>query len=131
MTYNQSTPLSISEQRRLEAVEMDVRRAMKEACKPYAGEIKEAIQRHHRGSRAILADQLGKLIFSLSVLCYLSGCGLLGVREMDAWGFKMQFAEGLDLHAGANSVDRVEDKRGVSPIASYSQPVLPNPKGRY
>lgn len=45
-----------------------------------------------------------------------SGCGALGVRNVDAWGFKMEFAEGIDVHAGVNAVDNVDNRRGVSRV---------------
>lgn len=45
-----------------------------------------------------------------------SGCGMMGVREADLWGAKFTFAEGLDFHVGANQIDRVDDRRGVSPV---------------
>jgi hypothetical protein len=56
------------------------------------------------------------ICFASLLLVYLSGCGqILGVREIDAWGLKMQFTEGLDFGVGMNSVDTVNNQRGVSP----------------
>lgn len=55
----------------------------------------------------------------LGLLVSVSGCGVMGVREADFWGAKFTFAEGVDFHMGANSIDHVDDKRGVSPVASY------------
>lgn len=49
----------------------------------------------------------------------LSGCGVMGVRDMDLWGAKFTFAEGIDFHVGANAIDEVDDRRGVSPVSSY------------
>lgn len=55
----------------------------------------------------------------------LSGCGVMGVRKVDFWGAKMEFAEGLDFHAGANSIDKVDDRRGVSRLPQSTQNELP------
>jgi len=46
----------------------------------------------------------------------LSGCGMLGVREIDAWGLEVKFSEGLDYSVGFNQIDNVENKRGVRPL---------------
>jgi hypothetical protein len=60
----------------------------------------------------VIAIGLGCLM-----LFWLTGCGqILGVRKMDAWGLKVDFAEGLDFGAGFNSVDRVDNRRGISPL---------------
>lgn len=57
-------------------------------------------------------------VAALAIAMYLSGCGVMGVRKFDFWGAKMEFAEGLDFHAGANAIDKVDDRRGVSRIHS-------------
>jgi hypothetical protein len=44
----------------------------------------------------------------------LTGCGMLGVKEIDAWGLNMKFSEGLDYSIGFNQIDKVENKRGVN-----------------
>jgi hypothetical protein len=55
--------------------------------------------------------------FASLLLVYLSGCGqILGVREIDAWGLKMQFTEGLDFGFGVNGVDNVNNQRGINPL---------------
>ena len=71
MTYTNTNPLSDAEQKRLICVENDVKKAMKEACKPYDAETKEALRQ--RRSRVLLASQLGKLILALSVM-FISAC---------------------------------------------------------
>lgn len=63
--------------------------------------------------------RFGKCIFAFIVAASLQGCGLF-VREADLWGAKFTFPEGLTFRAGANSVDRVDDRQGVSPIKSYN-----------
>lgn len=56
----------------------------------------------------------------------LTGCGLMGVRKADLWGAKFEFAEGIDFSFGANAIDRVDNRRGVSrseePPKSASRP---------
>lgn len=65
--------LSDEEKRRLELVEMDVRRAMREACKPFA---EDAIKAHrHTKNRTLLATQLLKLLTVCSLLICIAGCG--------------------------------------------------------
>lgn len=44
----------------------------------------------------------------LAVAC--SGC----VRVIDLWGARLEFDQGLDVHAGFNSIDTVDDARGVN-----------------
>jgi hypothetical protein len=41
---------------------------------------------------------------------FVTGC----VKSVDLWGFKTEFYPGFDVSAGANAVDRVDDRRGVS-----------------
>ncbi len=58
-----------------------------------------------------------KVLALLTITSILSGCGsIFGVREFEVWhgGPKWQFSEGTDFHVGANSIDRVDDHRGVS-----------------
>ena len=63
-----------------------------------------------------------KVIFTTIATLILSGCSsLTGIRTVDMWGFKMDFAEGADFHIGSNVIDKVEDKRGVNPVMSYQQ----------
>lgn len=50
-----------------------------------------------------------------------SGCGLMGVRNVDFWGAKMEFSEGLDFHVGGNQIDRVDDRRGVTSGLAYKK----------
>lgn len=56
-----------------------------------------------------------------------SGCGVMGVRRFSMWdgGPRWDFAEGFDLHAGANSIDTVSDSRGVNSLYSYEQDTQP------
>ena len=45
-----------------------------------------------------------------------TGCGqILGIKRMDAWGFKAEFNSGQDFHIGTNGIDSVNDQRGVAP----------------
>lgn len=58
------------------------------------------------------------IVLLFGLLLATSGCGqILGMRQMDLWGAKFQFTEGLDFGVGMNSVDRVENKRGIMPIS--------------
>ena len=43
----------------------------------------------------------------------LSGCGML-VKEMDLWGAKFKFPEGYSVNAGANTLDKVDDRKGLN-----------------
>lgn len=59
------------------------------------------------------------------MLVYMTGCAqLMGVREIDAWGLKMQFAEGIDFGVGMNSVDNVEIKRGINPLPKQQGAII-------
>jgi len=53
-----------------------------------------------------------KLIGLLATLS-LQGCGLL-VKEVDAWGLKMKFPEGYSVGASANTIDEVDDRKGLN-----------------
>lgn len=65
-----------------------------------------------------------KIVALVLIALTCSSCGVItGVRKVDAWGLKMDFAEGLDVHAGANSIDRVDDRRGILPMGENSQTV--------
>lgn len=54
------------------------------------------------------------LVLSIELLVTLSGCGLMGVKNMDAWGLKMEFQPGFDVNFGANSIDKVDNRKGVN-----------------
>lgn len=47
------------------------------------------------------------------LLMALSGCGAIGVKDVDLWGAKMSFSEGIDYRVGFNSIDEVNDNRGL------------------
>ena len=53
-----------------------------------------------------------KLIGLLATLS-LNGCGLL-VKDIDAWGLKMRFPEGYSVGASANTIDEVDDRKGLN-----------------
>lgn len=57
-----------------------------------------------------------KLFAWCFLISQLTGCGVMGVREFEVWkgGPKWEFTEGVDFHVGANGIDNVEDRRGVS-----------------
>ena len=60
------------------------------------------------------------------LLQFTVGCGpILGMREADLWGAKFTFSEGMDVHAGMNAIDRVDDRRGVTRIAKSENSELP------
>lgn len=59
---------------------------------------------------------MGQKIICLGLLVLgQTGCGVLGIREIQLGEFKTTFAEGIDFHVGTNMIDHVEDKRGVEP----------------
>ncbi len=50
----------------------------------------------------------------LAVLVNSTGCGAItGIKRLDAWGFVMDFSPGMDVHAGINGIDQVDDRRGI------------------
>lgn len=53
-----------------------------------------------------------KLIGLLATLS-LQSCGML-VKEVDAWGLKMKFPEGYNMNVGANTIDEVDDRKGLN-----------------
>jgi hypothetical protein len=56
----------------------------------------------------------------LAVAVNCTGCGAItGLRHVDLWGAKFDLAEGTDFHVGANSIDHVDDRRGVKPFQSH------------
>lgn len=59
-------------------------------------------------SAAVTASALAAIITALS------GCSLTGIRKVDLWGAKFEISEGQDFHIGANQIDHVDDRRGVS-----------------
>lgn len=56
----------------------------------------------------------------------LTGCGqITGMKEMDLWGANFKFSNGSDFHVGLNSIDRVDDRRGVGRMAKKQNAELP------
>ena len=53
-----------------------------------------------------------KLIGLLATLS-LNGCGLI-VKDIDAWGLKVRFPEGYSVGASANTIDEVDDRKGLN-----------------
>jgi len=53
-----------------------------------------------------------KLIGLLATLS-LQSCGML-VKEVDAWGLKMKFPEGYSVGASANTIDEIDDRKGLN-----------------
>lgn len=53
---------------------------------------------------------LRKILFCAVLTAACSGC----VRVIDLWGARLEFDQGLDVHAGFNSIDTVDDARGVN-----------------
>lgn len=120
MTYNHYTNQIEVNERYSNAVEMDVRRCMKEACKAYRHETEAAILAHKRKKTAKKAFALAPYFLAAMALLCLSGCGLMGVRRFEAWdgGPEWDFAEGLDFSIGANAIDNVDNRRGVNPTSA-------------
>jgi len=52
-----------------------------------------------------------RIIGLIATASLMTGC----MRSIDAWGLKVDFAEGMDLHAGFNGIDNVDDRRGINP----------------
>ncbi len=50
----------------------------------------------------------------LYVMANLTGCGAMGVRNVDLWGAKMEFYPGFDVNVGANAIDKVDNRKGIS-----------------
>ena len=53
-------------------------------------------------------------VWALSAMVALSGCGLIGIKEVDLWGAKMKFSQGLNFNVGGNQVDKVDDRKGLN-----------------
>lgn len=70
-----------------------------------------------------MGESLWYVLICIGVCTILNGCGLMGVRNFEGWkgGPRWEFSEGLDFHVGANSIDHVEDKRGVNKKAEVSK----------
>lgn len=51
------------------------------------------------------------------IIAMTTGCGALGVQEFETFsgGPKWKFFPGIDVHAGINAIDTVDDARGVNP----------------
>lgn len=47
-------------------------------------------------------------------LLSLTGCSAVGIKEIDLWGARMTFADGVDYRVGFNAIDQVDDRRGLS-----------------
>lgn len=54
---------------------------------------------------------MSRVLVALTMATLMSGCF---VRRVDLWGAKMEFAEGFDVHAGTNAIDKVDDRRGIN-----------------
>lgn len=60
-----------------------------------------------------------KIMGLIATASILSGCG----AKIDLWGAKLDLPEGFDLRTGMNSVDTVDDRRGVnSTSGAYELP---------
>lgn len=60
-----------------------------------------------------------KIIGTIAMAALIQGCGL----KVDLWGAKLDFPEGFDVRTGMNSVDTVDDSRGVnSQKGNYAKP---------
>lgn len=62
------------------------------------------------------------LIAACGIISMLSGCGLL-VKKVDAWGLVVEFPQGFDANIGANSIDHVDDRKGLG-IASTNSDII-------
>ena len=70
----------------------------------------------YRNLRSFRTLKIMGLIATASIL---SGCG----AKIDLWGAKLDLPEGFDLRTGMNSVDTVDDRRGVnSTSGAYELP---------
>lgn len=54
-----------------------------------------------------------KIIGLVATASILSSCGML-VKEVDAWGLKMKFPEGYSIGASANTIDEIDDRKGLN-----------------
>lgn len=77
MTYNQNNKETAKNERYYQAVEMDVRACMKEACSAYKMDTQKAIYHYrHTQARKKLGSQLGKLLAASMAILFMVGCGL-------------------------------------------------------
>lgn len=76
----------------------------------------------------IVIGWIGLIALALSQ----TGCGpLLGMEKADLWGAKFEFSQGSDFHVGMNSIDHVDDRRGVGQLAKKNPPDAELPAGGY
>lgn len=47
------------------------------------------------------------------IIWSLTGCGAMGVKNVDLWGAKMEFSEGAEYRVGFNSIDEVDDRKAL------------------
>ena len=58
----------------------------------------------------LLKDTLIWCALCAAVIC-CTGCG---IRKVDLWGAKVEFADGWDVHAGLNNIGEVDERRGIN-----------------
>lgn len=77
MTYNQNNKEIVKNERYYQAVEMDVRQCMKEACSAYKNDTQKVIYHYrHIQARKKLAGQIGRLLAASMAILFMVGCGL-------------------------------------------------------
>lgn len=105
MTYNQNKAKAEKSEANYIAVEMDVRRAMKEACATYKDETASAIYRwRHAKQRARLARQLGNALMLSVAFLTLAACGM----RVEWYGYSPDEFERNDRQAKVQHYERAQ-----------------------
>lgn len=105
MTYNQNKAKTTKSEANYIAVEMDVRRTMKEACSAYKDETDKAISHwKHVQHRKRLASQMGRLLMASAMLLTLAGCGL----RVEWYGYSPDEFERNDRQAKVQHYERAQ-----------------------
>lgn len=55
------------------------------------------------------------------IIWSLTGCSAIGVKEIDLWGARMEFSDGVDYQFGYNNISSVNNQRGLTPKKQYKE----------
>lgn len=108
--------------KRLMSLTASEQKALRQRLTPESARTMDALIRHAaEARRARMVKGLVAVAFALS----MQGCGylFLGTDQIEIPGvYKVTFSKGVDVHAGTNSIGRVDDRRGIFPAEEYKAP---------
>lgn len=55
-----------------------------------------------------------KRLILLGCVVFMIGCAWTGTKNVDMWGLKWENYAGMDVKAGFNNLDKIDERRGVS-----------------